>query len=61
MREDPRMDETEGVRVRRIELNPKNEEPAASRKHNLELSIAAWILNASVPIEPSSIPPAGKM
>ena len=43
MREDPRMDETEGVRVRRIELNPKNEEPAASRKHNLELSIAAWI------------------
>ena len=32
MREDPRMDETEGVRVRRIELNPKNEEPAASRK-----------------------------
>ena len=43
MREDPFQEKPEGVRMRKVDLNPKKEEPATGRKHNLELSIAAWI------------------
>lgn len=43
MRQDPDRDEPEDIEVRRIELNPKREEPMTGRKHNMELSIAAWI------------------
>ena len=43
MRQDPNLDETEGVRIRKVDLNPKKDEPLTGRKHNMELSIAAWI------------------
>ena len=43
MRQDPNLDETEGVRIRQVDLNPKKEVPLTGRKHNMELSIAAWI------------------
>ena len=43
MKDDPRMDEPEGIKIRRVELNPKKEEPLTGRKHNMELSIASWI------------------
>lgn len=43
MRRDPLADEQESVRVRRIDLNPQKEGTPAGRKHNLELSIAAWV------------------
>ena len=43
MRPDPNMDEQEGVKIRRVELNPPREEVQTGRKHNMELAIAAWI------------------
>lgn len=43
MRRDPHEEGPEGVEVRRIELNPKKEEVLTGRKHNMELSIAAWV------------------
>lgn len=46
MKRDPLTDEPEGVRVRKIDLNPKKDETLTGRKHNMELSIAAWIFVA---------------
>ena len=46
MKRDPLTDEPEGVRVRKIDLNPKKDEALTGRKHNMELSIAAWIFVA---------------
>ena len=43
MKRDPLMDEPEGIEVRKIDLDPKKEGSPAGRKHNMELSIAAWI------------------
>ena len=43
MRQDPDMDDPNGVKIRKVELNPKQEEILTGRKHNMELSIAAWI------------------
>ncbi len=43
MKDDPFQEKPEGVKLRRVDLDPKKEEPATGRKHNLELSIAAWV------------------
>ncbi|MBP3872635.1 MAG: penicillin-binding protein 2 [Lachnospiraceae bacterium] len=43
MRTDPGRDDKKDIEVRRIDLNPKKEEVLTGRKHNMELSIAAWI------------------
>ena len=44
MRQDPNMDEPQDIKIRKVELNPKkDEEVLTGRKHNMELSIAAWV------------------
>ncbi len=43
MRQDPLTEDPEGVRVRKIDLDPKKDELPTGRKHNLELTIASWV------------------